>query len=133
MQDGPDRAWSLTPNMTDLTKEKYINLETLRKTGQPMLTPVWFVEDAGAVFVRTIAASGKVKRARNNPAVRFAPCTSRGQITGNWQSGQAMILSADQDARINALFNQKYGLLKRLFDLAQRGKSYDVIKVVPAG
>lgn len=115
--------------MNQLAKENYINLETLRKSGQPMLTPVWFVEENGALFVRTIANAGKVKRVRNNPAVRVAPCTARGAVTGPWVTGRATILPAQEDARINTLVAKKYGLMKRVFDLMQRGKAYDVIKI----
>lgn len=115
--------------MTQFAKENYINLETLRKSGQPMRTPVWFVEENGALFVRTVANAGKVKRARNNPLVRVAPCTGRGVLTGPWVTGRATILPAQEDARINALVTKKYGLIKRVFDLMQRGKAYDVIKI----
>ena len=115
--------------MNQLAKEKYISLETLRKSGQPMPTPVWFVEENGALFVRTIANAGKVKRARNNPVVRVAPCTVRGVVTGAWVTGRATILPAQEDARINALVTKKYGLMKRVFDLIQRGKACDVIKI----
>lgn len=112
-----------------LAKETYINLETLRKSGQPMLTPVWFVEENGALYVRTVANAGKVKRVRNNPVVRVAPCNARGALTGPWVTGRATILPAQEDARINALVTKKYGFVKRVFDLMQRGKVYDVIKI----
>jgi hypothetical protein len=50
--------------------QQYLNLETYRKTGQAMPTPVWFLEDNGTLYVRTVANSGQVKRIRNNSRVR---------------------------------------------------------------
>ncbi len=42
--------------------QSYLNLETFRKNGSGVKTPVWFVEDGGLLFVRTDASSGKVDR-----------------------------------------------------------------------
>jgi len=65
--------------VTSFKKQKYLNLETLRKSGVGVRTPVWFVQDGNVLFVRTIADSGKVKRIRNNPQVNIAPC----KVDGN--------------------------------------------------
>ena len=53
------------PNHFEQFKDKkYLNLETYRKNGQVMPTPVWFVQDGEVFYVRTGANSGKVKRIR---------------------------------------------------------------------
>lgn len=62
--------------------QQYINLETYRRNGQAMRTPVWFMQEGDTLFVRTIANSGKVKRARNFPDVRVAPCDQTGNLRG---------------------------------------------------
>src|SRR2546421_316307 len=54
---------------------KYLNLETLKKSGDGVKTPVWFAADPSAsldsndakLYVYTIGVSGKVKSIRNNP------------------------------------------------------------------
>ena len=56
--------------------EKYINLETFRKSGAAVATPVWFAEDLGVFYVYSLANAGKVKRIRNNPRVRLMPWES---------------------------------------------------------
>lgn len=117
-------------NTQQFSNQKYLNLETYRKSGQAMPTPVWFVEDGGAYFIRTVQNAGKVKRVRNNPAVRIVPCGQRGEIKGEWVSATASIASAAEAARTDQLLTKKYGLLKRLFDLMQRNRGADVIKVV---
>jgi len=55
-----------------LNKE-YIRLETIKRNGQVVVTPVWFVVDDGTIFVRSYANSGKVKRMRNNSYLKIAP------------------------------------------------------------
>jgi uncharacterized protein len=64
--------------------QQYLNLETFRRNGKGVPTPVWFVEAGGKLYVRTIANSGKIKRIRNNEQTRIAPCDSRGNLLGEW-------------------------------------------------
>jgi len=97
--------------------EQYINLETYRKSGQAMPTPVWFVEQDGALYVRTEADAGKVKRIRNNNQVRVVPCGNRGQVKGEWVAGIAQIVDEATSEQINQIMKKKYGLLKAGFDL----------------
>jgi uncharacterized protein len=117
-------------NTQQFSNQKYLNLETYRKSGQAMPTPVWFVEDGGAYFIRTVQNAGKVKRVRNNPAVRIVPCGQRGEVKGAWVSATASIASTAEATRADQLLTKKYGLLKRIFDLMQRNRGADVIKVV---
>ena len=48
--------------ITPFLDEKYLNLETYRKNGQAVRTPVWFVIDNGIIYVATPSTTGKVKR-----------------------------------------------------------------------
>ncbi|PYR40301.1 MAG: PPOX class F420-dependent oxidoreductase, partial [Acidobacteria bacterium] len=58
--------------------QKYVSIETFKKNGQGVKTPVWFVLHDNAFYVYTEADSWKVKRIRNNARVRVAPCGVRG-------------------------------------------------------
>lgn len=112
--------------------QKYLNLETYRRNGQAMPTPVWFVRDGDALYVRTVADSGKVKRARNNPRVRVAPCEVRGELKGPWVEGKATLVDDPAVAqRVVQLLNQKYGLMKRLFDVMGvfSRRNYAIIRI----
>ncbi len=40
---------------------KYISLETYRKDGRPVNTPVWFIELKDKINVRTYTNFGKIK------------------------------------------------------------------------
>jgi PPOX class probable F420-dependent enzyme len=111
--------------------QQYINLETYRKSGQAMPTPVWFAERDGTLYVRTEAEAGKVKRIRNNPQVRVVPCGARGEVKGEWVNATAEIVDEATSAEINQVLSKKYGLLKAGFDLMGKlNKSkYATIKI----
>ena len=114
---------------SDLSTAKYIVLETYRKNGNPVRTPVWFVEDNGSVYVRTGAKSGKVKRLRRNPSLKLAPSNGRGNPKGQWIDATASFAS-DQE-RQDALdgLKQKYGLLWKMVNLFHRiqGRTDDTL------
>jgi PPOX class probable F420-dependent enzyme len=102
-------------------KQKYINLETYRKSGEAVKTPVWFVEDQGILFVRTGPESGKVKRLKRNAQVKVVPCSMRGDPLGTWVSASAEVVSdMSENARVEGLLKKKYGLQKALFDFLGR-------------
>lgn len=105
-------------------RQKYLSLETFRKTGVGVRTPVWFAgpsPDPGNVrnhslYIYTIGNTGKMKRIRNNPRVRIAPCDMRGNVLGHWVEARAEILQGDEAARGMRLLDQKYFPWKKLLD-----------------
>lgn len=100
--------------------QKYLSLESYRRTGQPVRTPVWFAEDGSVFYFYTEAESFKVKRIRNNSRVRVAPCDVRGNVKGEWVEGTAQILDEAGARHTHQLLNRKYGLIKRAMDLLAR-------------
>src|SRR5215471_9593255 len=74
--------------------QRYLNLESYKRDGTPVQTPVWFAEDHGVLYVSTLANAGKVKRIRRNPRIRIAPCTMRGTVVGPWVEAEATIVDA---------------------------------------
>ena len=97
--------------------QKYLNLETYRKSGAAVATPVWFAEDAGVLYIYSLANAGKVKRIRNNPRVRVMACGMRGEPKGEWVEGSARILNAAGAERAHGLLDKKYGLIKKIGSL----------------
>jgi PPOX class probable F420-dependent enzyme len=89
---------------------KYLSLETFKKNGQGVKTPVWFVLHNGILYVYTEADSWKVKRIRNNPRVRVALCTIRGRVIGPWVDGTASIIEGDERRAADRLLDRKYFL-----------------------
>jgi uncharacterized protein len=105
---------------TQFAHQKYLNLETYRKTGTPVATPVWFAEEHGTFYIYSLAHAGKVKRIRHNPWVRIVPCDVRGNPAGAWVEAKARILDAQGAALGHTLLNQKYGWMKRIGDAFSR-------------
>lgn len=95
-----------------LRGQRYFSLATFRKTGVAVLTPVWFAEQEGKLYVMTRSDSGKYKRLRNNPQVRMAPCTSRGRVTGPDTAGVARVLSPEEAFRARQALARKYWLIR---------------------
>src|SRR4029077_20617740 len=96
-----------------LQGRKYLNIETFRKNGQGVRTPVWFAGEPaeGApekVYVYSTADSGKAKRIRNNGRARVAPCDMRGNVVGDWVDVRAEIVSGAEAQHGMQLLNKKY-------------------------
>ncbi len=96
--------------------QKYISLETFKKSGEGVKTPIWFVLNNGALYAYTEADSWKVKRIRNNPRVRVAVCDIRGNVKGRWLDGRASLIEGEERETANRLLDQKY-FLKIIFNV----------------
>jgi hypothetical protein len=111
--------------LSQFRNQSYLNLETFRKSGVGVKTPVWFVEDGGVLYVRTIASSGKVKRIRNNSLVRVVPSGGRGEPRGEWVNARADIVDDAHAEEVDRLMKRKYGIQKGMFDMLGRFNKSD--------
>jgi PPOX class probable F420-dependent enzyme len=108
--------------------KKYLSLETFRKSGQGVRTPVWFAASPESTagnsetrfYVYTLPDSGKVKRIRNNPRVRVAPCTMRGEILGEWMEAKAQMADGAGTELGQKLLRKKYFPWKWMGDFFSR-------------
>lgn len=121
----------MNASLAQFETEQYLNLATYRKDGREVQTPVWFVEQGGILFVRTIQGSGKVKRIRHNPEVRVVPCEVYGEPKGEWLRGRARLATAAESEEVNRLMEQKYGRLKREMEskTLSQGLEYVVLAI----
>ena len=94
--------------------QKYINLETYKKDGTYVRTPVWFVIDNDLIYVITRDNTGKVKRLRNNQDVRIVLCSFKGEPKSEWIKGKAENITGDEANKIIKLRKKKYGMFARL-------------------
>jgi len=109
------------PNaLSPFAGRNYISLESFRKNGKGVAVPVWFAEEDGTLYVYSEAASGKVKRIRNNPRVRVAPCDMRGRVKGDWVDATARILEGVEARRADDRLNAKYRFQERLLGFFAR-------------
>lgn len=122
--------------------QKYLNLETFKKSGEGVKTPVWFAAEPSArldsndakLYVYTIGVSGKVKRIRNNANVKIAPCNASGKIKSDWVPARAEIVSGPEAAHGMQLLNKKYLPWKQLLDFFAtfRKRERTVLVIRPA-
>ncbi len=118
--------------LNTFTNHKYLVIESYRKNGAAVRTPVWFVEEDGVLYVWTLADSGKAKRIRRDGRIRIAPCTASGAPLGEWIEAHA---TADASpaalAHVQALMRRKYGLAFLFFRLLGRGRAYTTLAIRP--
>jgi len=116
-------------SIDEFKKQKYLNLETFRRSGESIRTPVWFVQENNILYVQTMANSGKVKRIRNNEHVNITPCKMDGRPTGSWLPAKAREVKDDTVVyKVDQLLNKKYGLMRNLFSFqANRQDREDTI------
>ncbi len=108
-----------------LARSRTVLLETRKRDGTWVATPVSLVVDGGRAFFRTYDAAGKARRLRNFPEVRVAPSTWRGRPTGPRVSGTARLLGGDDAARARALLAREFPWLHgRLVPWLHRRKGW---------
>lgn len=91
--------------------EKVISLETYRKNGEPVRTPVWFLEENGILYVHTDDSTGKVRRIRKNPKVRVAPSHFRGKPKTDYVDARAELETSPETVKkYHSQIYKKYGL-----------------------
>jgi uncharacterized protein len=104
-----------------LQGHKYLNVETFRKNGQGVRTPVWFAgePEQGSpekVYVYSTADSGKAKRIRYNGRTQVAPCDVRGKLLGEWIDARAEVITGVEAEHGMKLLNKKYLPWKQMLD-----------------
>jgi uncharacterized protein len=114
--------------------EKVISLETYRKTGEPVRTPVWFLEESGVLYVHTDDSTGKAKRIRRNPKVRVAPSHFRGKPKAEYIDARAELETTPEVVeKYHSKIYKKYGLqatLTRFVQRFSRSKAKDIIIII---
>jgi len=98
---------------------RYLNLETYRRDGRGVRTPLWFANGPGSdpvLYVYSLTRSGKAKRLRRSPDVRIAPCEARGRVTGDWVAARARIVAGAEHDLGMRLLDRKYWPWKALLN-----------------
>src|SRR5437867_848641 len=106
----------MSVTVAELAGRKYCLVETFRRSGEPMPTPVWFGHlSADRICFRTGAQAGKIKRIRNDGHVRVAPCTARGRPVGPFMEGDARLVDPHEASAAEAALVANYGLGRKLY------------------
>ena len=98
-------------NLKQFKDQDFLSLETFRKNGIGVKSPVWFAEEDNILYMWTVGESAKIKRIRNNPQVKIAPCKRFGEVTGEWVEARAsMDDSTAAVEHVEKLLRKKIGL-----------------------
>jgi uncharacterized protein len=87
---------------------KYLSLESFKRDGTGVATPLWFVTDDGKILAITDDGSYKVCRIRQNPAVTVAECTAAGHLRSSRVPAHAQVLPVSELPRVQQLMARKY-------------------------
>jgi PPOX class probable F420-dependent enzyme len=112
--------------LSALHDAKYLNLESYRRDGTGVRTPVWFAtgsrdfpnSDIRKLYVYTTADSGKAKRIRRCGAISIAACDIRGTVTGRWTDALAEVVTDEEFELGMRLLDRKYFPWKQLLNLS---------------
>jgi PPOX class probable F420-dependent enzyme len=119
-------------SLNQFEKQKYLNIETVRKNGQAVKTPVWFAQDGETLLIWTQADSGKAKRIRRNSKVRVVPSSMAGEPVGEWVNATASADDSPEAVKyVSEKFSKKYGMQFSMFGLLgkARGAKYTTLKI----
>lgn len=93
-----------------LADETYVNLETFKRDGTGVRTPVWVAPLDDAMVVFTDGTSYKVKRIRRDPRARVAACDVRGGNNGPWSDATCHVIEDEaREAQAYGALRAKYG------------------------
>jgi PPOX class probable F420-dependent enzyme len=112
--------------------QQYLSIETFRKNGQGVKTPVWFVQDGEVLYIWTQTDSGKAKRVRNVSRVNIAPSRGDGAPLGDWVPASASRDDTPETVEhVRKLMSKKYGFLFHAFALMGklRKAAYTTLKI----
>ena len=103
-----------------LKSAKYVSLITFRKSGEPVRSPVWFVqfgENLNSYGVITETNVGKVKRIRANSRIEVQACDVKGKVEANAErfSGTAKLVVGEEAVAVRKAIAKRYGLTYMLF------------------
>ena len=115
------RLTAVTDPAPPFADEPYISLETFKKDGNGVKTPVWAAPLDGKLVVMSAGDAFKVKRLRRDPHARVAACDMRGKVRGEWLEGTGRVLDdAEHVRRAHAALRQKYGWQMAMGDFFAR-------------
>ena len=114
-----------------LADARFIDLVTFRRSGEPVGTPVLFVQDGDRLLVRTAAGTGKLKRLAHTPDVELTPADSKGRHLGATSTGTARVLGPEAIGPALRAIHAKHRIAGPLatFVRHRRGQSDVIVEI----
>lgn len=125
---GSDIADGAAEALAALGDTKTVRLQTRKRDGTWVPSPVSVVIEGDHAYFRTYDASGKYKRLRNFPEVRMAPSTLRGKPTGRTVEGSARKLDGAEAEHARSLLAKRFPVLHgKMVPMAHRRKGWTTV------
>ncbi|MBI9049312.1 MAG: PPOX class F420-dependent oxidoreductase [Anaerolineaceae bacterium] len=104
-----------------IAKGQFMALQSYKKSGDGVITPVWVVELESKLYVWTDENSWKVKRIRNNGNIKICSSNARGIPKSEWVEAQALIRDEPElNERVHKAMVKKYGIQYYLITFMQK-------------
>ena len=102
-------------NSQQLDSQKVVLLQTRKRDGSWVDTPVNIAVQGDRAYFRTPGKASKNKRLRNYPEVQVRPCSWSGKPTaGPAMTARARLLSGEESKAAGRLIDGKYPVVQRL-------------------
>ncbi|MCC6615589.1 MAG: pyridoxamine 5'-phosphate oxidase family protein [Anaerolineae bacterium] len=106
--------------MQDLSAYRVLLLETFKRDGSGVITPVWFVQEGDVIYTSTSPEAWKARRLRANSQARMAGADAAERRATDWLDASGRFVEGAEAARIYDLLDRRYDGYFRRFDGAHR-------------
>ena len=101
-----------------LLKTRYISLESYKRDGGGVRTPVWCAKVGDMLGVFTNGGSYKVKRIARDPRVKVASCDVRGGRLGAWYDATCEVIDDPElEKAVHSALRKRYTWQMRSADI----------------
>jgi len=105
---------SEAPALKRFADEKVVQLQTRKRDGTWVDSPVNLVVEGDHAYFRTPAKASKNKRLHNFHEVRIRPCTWSGKPTGAPARATARLLSGQESAHAGELIDKRFPVVQHV-------------------
>ena len=102
--------------LLDFAEVQYINLETFKKDGTKVTTPVWVAQQNNSLVVTTGKNAGKVKRIRNNGKAIIYTTNQSGskKLSEELEVKGSILIDEDLKTEAVTILKKKYGIMAKM-------------------
>jgi PPOX class probable F420-dependent enzyme len=102
--------------LLDFADVQYINLETFKKDGTKVTTPVWVAQQNNSLVVTTGKNAGKVKRIRNNGKAIIYTTNQSGskKLSEELEVKGTILIDEDLKTEAVTILKKKYGMMAKM-------------------
>jgi PPOX class probable F420-dependent enzyme len=102
--------------LLDFADVQYINLETFKKDGSKVTTPVWVAQQNNSLVVTTGKNAGKVKRIRNNGKAIIYTTNQSGskKLSEELEVKGTILIDEDLKTEAVTILKKKYGMMAKM-------------------